>query len=403
MKNKKCKFKFFIILFLAILFLPGCNISENNEKNLEDNFVEASNDNIESCSLVFAGDILLHDDQLKACYDPNTKSYNFDEFFTNVKDYIDSADLAICNSETTFLGQGSSYSGYPAFNSPEEILSSLKKCGFNVLSSAHNHILDQGTKGFTNTVKTIKNNNFDLIGLKENDDDKNYLIKDVNNIKIGLTNYSYCGKSGENYTFNNIPLPSSLKNKINLFSMEDIDSYIENMKTTIDNMKKDGAEYIIFYIHWGNEYETSPNEKQKYLAQKLNALGVDTIIGSHPHVVQPIESIKNEASEKETLVCYSLGNFISNQRAETMGNEKSEDGLMIKLNIIKDENNNVILDSYESEPTWVNKYVDSYSKTHYEIIKIKDVLNGDNNEDYSAAVFNKIQNSYNSTNNIINN
>lgn len=409
MKNKKCNFKLFIVLSFILLFLNQCTASKdinntnntdiNNNSNTNEEPISNKCGNKESCSIVFAGDVLLHDAQLKAEYNKESNSYNFDEFFTNVKDYIQSADIAICNSETTFLGQGSGYSGYPCFNSPPEILTSLKNCGFDIVSSAHNHILDNGYEGFINTAKTIKNSGLDLIGISENDDDKNYIVKDINNIKVGFTNYSYCGKNGSNHTFNDIVLPSSLENKINLFYDENIDQYITDMKNTIDNMKKDGAEYIIFYIHWGVEYKTSANEKQKYLAKKLNELGVDTIIGSHPHVVQSIETIKSENSNKDTLVCYSLGNFISNQREETMGNRKSEDGLMIKLNLEKIDDE-VSLKSYESEPTWVNKYTDSSSKVHYNIIKTKNVI--DNNEGYTAEVFNSVKESYDSTEQIIN-
>ena len=144
--------------------------------------------------------------------------------------------------------------------------------------------------------------------------------------------------------------------KINLFSDSNIENDINNMKSTYDNMLKDGAEFTIFYIHWGNEYQLQPSAQQEKLAGMLNSIGVNVIFGSHPHVVQPIRTLKNDANGNETLVCYSLGNFISNQRFETMGNIKSEDGLMVKLFITKDSNNKVKLTSYETEPTWVYKY-----------------------------------------------
>ncbi|SFU28207.1 poly-gamma-glutamate synthesis protein (capsule biosynthesis protein) [Clostridium sp. DSM 8431] len=400
MKSKKCNFKFFIILSFTILFLNQCTVSKDTNNNFNEEPMKKEEENKENCSIVFAGDILLHNAELEAEYNKESNVYNFDEFFINVKDYIQSADIAVCNSETTFLGKNSGYSGYPDFNSPPEILTSLKTCGFDIVSSAHNHILDRGYDGFINTVKNIKNSGLDLIGIQENENDKNYVIKDINDIKVGFTNYSYCGEKQSKHTFNNIELPSSLENKINLFSDEsNIDKYLEGINKTIENMKKDGAQYIIFYIHWGIEYQTTANDKQKYLAKKLSELGVDAIIGSHPHVVQPIETIKNEASNKETLVCYSLGNFISNQREETMGNRKSEDGLMIKLNLEK-TNNKVSLKSYESEPTWVNKYNDNLGNPHYNIMKDKDVL--DNADDYSTEVFNDAKESFDSTLEIIN-
>ena len=106
------------------------------------------------------------------------------------------------------------------------------------------------------------------------------------------------------------------------------------MKSTYDNMLKDGAEFTIFYIHWGNEYQLQPSAQQEKLAGMLNSIGVNVIFGSHPHVVQPIRTLKNNTNGNETLVCYSLGNFISNQRFETMGNIKSEDGRQNQLGYI---------------------------------------------------------------------
>ena len=237
MKNKKLEFSFFAILISTFILLPSCS---NSEQTIEENNInneEIILDSKKDCSIIFAGDVLLHDEQLKAEYNPNTNAYNFDEFFTNVKDYISKADLAVCNSETVFLGQGSVYSGYPSFNSPTEILSSLKKSGFDILASAHNHILDYRYDGFVKTAKSIKDNNLDLIGIKNNDNDKNYLVKEVNDIKIGITNYSYCGKKGNSHTFNETPLPASLENRINLFNDDNIDLYLDNMKNTIENNK----------------------------------------------------------------------------------------------------------------------------------------------------------------------
>ena len=168
-------------------------------------------------------------------------------------------------------------------------------------------------------------------------------------------------------------------------------------------MKSDGAEYTIFYIHWGNEYQKSPSKFQEDFAKDLNSIGIDMIAGSHPHVVQPVRSIKNNTSNKETLVCYSLGNFISNQRQETMGNVRSEDGLMVKLNLFKDENGIVSLSSYETEPTWVYKY-DSNGKSHFNIIPLKSILEDNSDKSaFSNSIVNKMKDSYNATEHTINN
>ena len=354
-------------------------------------------------SVLGAGDVLMHMEQVYSGYDSKTNTYNYDNFFAYVKDYISTSDLAICNSETTYLGNGHNFSGYPKFNSPKEILDSIKNAGFDMACSSHNHINDMGDKGIESTAKLIKEAGLDLLGVKNDVKDKNYIVKDIKGIKIGITNYSYStiDKNGYRY-INGLPLSKEMEPKINLFSDSNIENDINNMKSTYDNMLKDGADFTIFYIHWGNEYQLQPSAQQEKLAGMLNSIGVNVIFGSHPHVVQPIRTLKNSTNGNETLVCYSLGNFISNQRFETMGNLKSEDGLMVKLFITKDSNNKVKLTSYETEPTWVYKYVNASGKTVYNILPTNKILEANDIEGLSEDVFNRVRNSNKSTNEIIN-
>lgn len=354
-------------------------------------------------SVLGAGDVLMHMEQVYSGYDSKTNTYNYDNFFAYVKDYISTSDLAICNSETTYLGNGHNFSGYPKFNSPKEILDSIKNAGFDMACSSHNHINDMGDKGIESTAKLIKEAGLDLLGVKNDVKDKNYIVKDIKGIKIGITNYTYStiDKNGYRY-INGLPLSKEMEPKINLFSDSNIENDINNMKSTYDNMLKDGADFTIFYIHWGNEYQLQPSAQQEKLANMLNSIGVNVIFGSHPHVVQPIRRIKNDTTGNETLVCYSLGNFVSNQRFETMGNLKSEDGLMVKLFITKDSNNKVKLTSYETEPTWVYKYVNASGKTIYNILPTNKILESNDIEGLSEDVFNRVKNSNKSTNEIIN-
>jgi poly-gamma-glutamate synthesis protein (capsule biosynthesis protein) len=355
------------------------------------------------CSIVAAGDLVMHLPVIESVYDTTLGTYNFDPIFSNVKDYITASDLAICNSETSYLQDQSNFTGYPCFNSPTALLTSLKNTGFDILTSAHNHSLDQGVQGVNSTFTAISNFGFDVLGIKNDSKDKNYIIKDLNGIKVGITDYTYSETDDlGNKTLNGIPIPKELEGRINVFDFSHIEEDLENMKSTLQSMKNDGAEFSIFYIHWGNEYELLPSSDQENLASVLNSYGLDVILGSHPHVVQPIRTITNEVSGKKTLVCYSLGNFISNQRAETMGNVRSEDGLMVKLYIYKDSENNVYLKSYETNPTWVNKYIDPTGKISYTVLPIEDLLQTKDAENYGQEVFNKIKDSYNATETTIN-
>ncbi|MBS5985074.1 CapA family protein [Clostridium sp.] len=396
MKNKKKIFSIILTLILSFIII-SCN---GYDEPTTPTIAEKEDTTI---SVLGAGDVLMHMEQVYSGYDSKTNTYNYDNFFAYVKDYISTSDLAICNSETTYLGNGHNFSGYPKFNSPKEILDSIKNAGFDMACSSHNHINDMGDKGIESTAKLIKEAGLDLLGVKNDVKDKNYIVKDIKGIKIGITNYTYStiDKNGYRY-INGLPLSKEMEPKINLFSDSNIENDINNMKSTYDNMLKDGADFTIFYIHWGNEYQLQPSAQQEKLANMLNSIGVNVIFGSHPHVVQPIRRIKNDTTGNETLVCYSLGNFVSNQRFETMGNLKSEDGLMVKLFITKDSNNKVKLTSYETEPTWVYKYVNASGKTVYNILPTNKILESNDIEGLSEDVFNRVKNSNKSTNEIIN-
>lgn len=401
MKSNKFKTLSTVILLLLSLIFISCN---NESIETISSIPEETYDPIE-INIVAAGDLVMHMPVVNSAYDSKNNTYNFDDIFKNVKEYISDADLAICNNETSYLGPKSTFSGYPTFNSPEEILDSVKNTGFDILTSAHNHTLDKGIDGFNGTITEITERNIGLLGIRNNIEEKNYIVKDVNGIKIGITNYTY--STYDNYgnnTLNGIPIPKELESKINTFAEKTLDKDLENMKTTYDNMINDGAEFTIFYIHWGNEYQQSPSKYQENIAQKLNSYGIDAIIGSHPHVVQPIRKIINETNSKETLVCYSLGNFLSNQSRETIGNARSEDGLMVKLTIYKDEFNKVSLKSYESEPTWVYRSYNKNGKSKYNIMLLKDIISDDESlEAFSPSTIDRMKSSYNETEKVINN
>ena len=396
MKNKKVILSILLTLILSFTIISCNSCNEPTTPTI----AEKEDTTI---SVLGAGDVLMHMEQLYSGYDSKTNTYNYDNFFTYVKNYVSTSDLAICNSETTYLGKGHNFSGYPKFNSPKEILNSIKNAGFDMVCSTHNHINDMGDKGIESTAKLIKEAGLDLLGIKNTVKDKNYIVKDIKGVKIGITNYTYStiDKNGYRY-INGLPLSKEMEPKINLFSDSNIENDINNMKSTYDNMIKDGAEFTIFYIHWGNEYQLQPSAQQEKLAGMLNSIGVNVIFGSHPHVVQPIRTLKNDTNGNETLVCYSLGNFISNQRFETMGNIKSEDGLMVKLFITKDSNNKLKLTSYETEPTWVYKYVNASGKTVYNILPTNKILKSNDIEGLSEDVFNRVKDSNKSTNEIIN-
>lgn len=265
-------------------------------------------------SLVFAGDAMQHIAQVNSAKRAGDV-YDYSECFTEVKDYVSSADYAVVNFETT-LG-GKPYTGYPCFSTPDSYADALADVGFDLFLNANNHTLDRGYKGLIKTIETLDNKNIPHIGTYINKSSRKILvpyIKNVNGIKISFLNYTY-GTNGIKPT-NGVTV-----------------NYIDTLQIKQDIVKSRevGAEVITVAIHWGEEYNLLPNRSQKKLADFLCNQGVDLIIGGHPHVIQPMEIRHSEKYNKDCLVVYSLGNFISNMKtADTRG------GAMVKVILERD-------------------------------------------------------------------
>jgi poly-gamma-glutamate capsule biosynthesis protein CapA/YwtB (metallophosphatase superfamily) len=381
--KKSIKVLIIICIFVASLISTiTINLHEDNKNNKNNkesevkNKLQVSEDlGYNEVSVVAVGDIIIHEDQLKAQLNEGTGEYNFDDNFLYVKSHIESADVAIANLETTLAGKEQKYTGYPLFNSPSSIVDAMKNCGFDILSTINNHTIDRGSAGVFNTVAEIEKRNLKAVGTRENSDKKPYIIEEVKGIKLGIISYSYeTPRKGKNKTLNAIEIPSDVVNLVNTFSYEDIEADLNKIKGQIDEMKSNGAEAIIFFIHWGNEYERQPNEHQTRIANILCDYGVDIIIGSHPHVLQPIKFITSEKTGKRSLVVYSMGNFISNQQYERTNNRYTEDGIIVNIQIKKNkESKDITISEVSYIPTWVHKYTDN-SRTVYEVLPLTDAL-----------------------------
>lgn len=268
------------------------NSSASNDSNEINEAIILPNDKTINISVI--GDIMCHNTQYQDAYDSSLGDYDFSYVFENIKGYIENADLAIGNLETTLAGKEVGYSSYPQFNTPEHLAVDLKELGIDVLSTANNHSLDTGFRGIENTINELDNVGILHTGtFKTEEDADKLLITTVNDLKIGFLSYTY-GTNG-------IPLPKGKEYCINLINDEKIISDLEKMKL-------ENVDLIITIIHWGIEYQTSPNEEQQRLANLLFDNGADIILGSHPHVLQRMEK-----REDGKFVVYSLGNFVSGQ------------------------------------------------------------------------------------------
>ena len=255
-------------------------------------------------NMTVTGDVLCHNTNFWDAYDASTDSYDFSYVFEDIEKYFSSADIAVGTIETSFAGKEAGYSNYPTFNSPEELATDLKELGYDVMAMATNHCLDKGYKGLVSTIDELDKAGIKHIGTyKSEEDSKEILIQDVKGIKMAFLNYTY-GTNG-------IPIPAGKEYSVNLIDKDKI-------KADIEKAKKLNADVICVNMHWGEEYRQTATQEQEELADFLFQNGVDLILGSHTHVLEPMEKrtvTLADGTKKDGFVIYSLGNFMSGQNA----------------------------------------------------------------------------------------
>ncbi len=358
---------------------------------------------VSTATIVNTGDIILHSTVLDGAK-TSDENYDFSAFFSQAQKYFKSADLATANLEVTLGGtESGAFSGYPAFNAPDSLLDDIKNSGIGMLTTANNHCYDTGLFGLKRTVQQLKANGIEFIGTKEADTDSTYIVKEINGIKIGMVTYTYENTSGEGQkSINGNIVKPEANSLINSFNYDKIDEFYLEVQSVVDGMEQSGAEAIVFYMHWGEEYQLTANTWQKSIAQKLCNMGVDVIVGSHPHVVQPVELIYSEDSQNTTVCVYSMGNAISNQRQELMDSCPSghtEDGMLFYYTFEKYGDGTVALSGVDIIPIWVNKYRggSGYQYTMYPLENI-DMAN---NYGFDSITLSKAQKSFERTRAIV--
>jgi poly-gamma-glutamate capsule biosynthesis protein CapA/YwtB (metallophosphatase superfamily) len=331
-------------------------------------------------SITCAGDIVLHEPNIRSAYDSETDTYQFDEPFTYIKPYIESADLAMCTIETTFPGKP--YTGYPTFRGPESLATSLKTAGFDMIMTSSNHAYDAGKEGITKTVEVLRANDLIAAGTRLTAEEPRYAMTEVKGVKIAMIAYTYeTGSATDSTTYLNAnPLTDEAAALVNSFNYGKMDEDVQEMKGIADAAREAGANIILMYFHWGEEYHLSPNSYQKNLAEMVaNDVGADIIFASHPHVPQTAavitvskETADGTAVEKKVPVFYALGNFLSNQRRELIpsGGRFVEEGYLAQLKVTYDLDKKTIqsIDT-KTMPYWVDKYTTN-GKLRYAIVPL---------------------------------
>lgn len=368
MKIKGMHKKIFIFLSLMGMFiLVSCGkesienkISETNSQETSVNSVTSTDiDNAETLStssavtnnadeksdtttedgdidLIMVGDILLHD-KINESGEMADGTYNYDHLFTHVKEDIEAADLALVNQEVILGGRELGLSGYPAFNGAYEVGDALAESGFDVVLHATNHALDKGGKGITNCLSFWENTypEMAILGINDSQEaqDNQIYVYEQDGINIAILNYTF-GTNG-------IAPPEDMPFAVNYL---DEDKIIQDLEKA-----NELADFIIVCPHWGTEYSHEISSEQKKYSKIFVNHGVDLVIGTHPHVTEPVEWVIGDNKEK-MLVYYSLGNFINATSGTGPGVADRMVGMMAKVSIGKDDSGNIVILNNEQIP-----------------------------------------------------
>ena len=284
-------------------------------------------------TLTVAGDVMNHNTQISDAYDAATDSYDYSHVFQYVKPWLEAADYAVANLETTLPG-GGDYTGYPNFGAPDALAYDLKEAGFELLSTANTHPRDKGMDAVYRTLDVLDAAGLAHVGTarsQEERDRNNAVVADVGGIQVAFLSYTY--------GLNGYSVPEDQSYAVNLFNLD----YTTTLSTPDEDLlaadlaaaRELGADLIAVIIHWGIEYRDTPTDYQRSMAEFLVANGADLILGGHPHVIEPYETITAtgwDGQEREGFVCYSLGNFISAQNKE-----HTDVTALLQLELTKDE------------------------------------------------------------------
>lgn len=346
-------FSIFLLCGILILFISEALVPSTNDKVDQINI----KDSVTIVNFSVVGDLMCHSVQYK--YAKSDSGYDFSENFEIIKPFLKDADFTFGNLETVLAGEKVGYSGYPLFNSPDEYLYAIKDAGFDLLVTANNHSLDKGKKGLLRTIEQIKESGIYHTGTFSSQFERDsIIIYEAKGLRFALLAYSY-GTNG-------MQIPKGEQYLINLIDTTLIKNDIQKAKNLFPDL-------VLVYFHFGDEYKTKPSLYQQDIVNKTISYGADIIIGSHPHVPQPIEFFKtNNGNLDSGFVAYSLGNFISNQRWRY-----SDSGPILNFSIVKNNlDKSIHLHEIKVIPTWVFKGKRN-ENLDYVIIPSDSVINKD--------------------------
>ncbi|MGO3017643.1 MAG: CapA family protein [Anaerococcus sp.] len=317
---------------------------EDKDTNKEDK--EKSSKDIKTVTIKAFGDIMGHMGQSVYAKNKGGGEYDFSDQFSYIKDFIKDSDIAIGNYEATSNPE-LPISGYPKFNLPVSYPKYIKEAGFDILTTANNHSIDTGEEGVFSTIKAIEDAGLDHVGTQSEDEDR-IIYKTVNDIKIAFLSYTYGVNNLESTVINYDP------NKIVNYLDEEI------IEKDIKTAKNSNADFVVVYPHWGIEYQSYPSVDQISLGRKMIDWGADIVIGNHPHVVQPAEYYDTEDGRRG-FIAYALGNMISRQNLESVGDIRTEQSVAYEIILSKDtKDDKTNIDKVKAYPLWVGTTYNEY-------------------------------------------
>lgn len=326
-------------------------------------------------TLTAVGDIIMHKpvtDGGRTNPGQSPAEYDYSYAFQYIRPIFQESDLAIGNFEGTMAGPP--YTGFPHFCGPDEIADALYEAGFRVMCTANNHCIDKGLDGLVRTASVFKEKGFTVIGTRPDENSPIDAIVDISGIQVGLISYTFESIGTKTRkALNGIPLPEGSDPLINSFNPNRTSSFENDMEAIVDDierLRREGAEFICFFVHWGTEYTTRSSAWQQDMAMRLCDAGVGLIIGHHPHVLQEIDVLVSEKNGNQTLVYYSTGNFFGNWAFQTLGTYgKTQDGMIARVTILKTKEG-VRIEKGEYIPTFVVRTPRGPGMKHYIIPSI---------------------------------
>lgn len=349
------------------------------------------------------GDLLMHSPIFNSCKQADG-SYNFESVFRYGKDTFSALDYAIANLETTFGGPNHPHVPNVHYSCPDQLADSAVEAGFDMFQTINNHSGDSNADGLIRTIEVTRAAGLATLGTQL-PGEKPYAIVEVNGIKIGMVGYTWAFEIvGDLFSLNGMER-IKYEGQANYYSKQDPDKLYNELKPIMENMKADGAEVTMIFIHWGEEYETKENAAQDKMAQKLCDIGFDVIVGGHPHVVQPMALLESTENPGHKTYCiFSLGNAVSNQRdgISPKFSGYTEDGLLFSVTFEKYSDGKVYVSDLEAIPMWVNMHSNNGSR-EYNILPLDKEKESEWESAFrlTSAQFSAAQKSYDRTMGII--